>query len=89
MSGSTLKKLLIVLGTAGATTVVAGVAGLLMACYPSALQPMNFHEYGHCFATDTPKEVFGSFAIMGLIVIGPVLAIFFASRLAKKRDHTE
>lgn len=89
MSRSLVRNWLIVLGTLCVVSLLAGVAGVLMACYPSALLPINFFEYGHCFATDTPKEVFGSFAMIGLIFIGPVLAIFVVTWTMKKRDHSK
>ena len=89
MRASILKRWLIVLGTVGLAALLAGIAGVLMACYPAALLPVNFDEYGHCFATDTPREVFGSFSMIGLIFIGPVMAIFVVTWSRKNRGHTE
>jgi hypothetical protein len=57
-----------------------------MACHSSALIPANFHEYGNCHATDTPAEVFGSFAMLGLILVGPIAAVVTIVRLAKKDE---
>ena len=64
--------------------MLCGIGGLLMACYPSALVPTNYNEYGHCYATDTPKEVFGSFAVIGLVLFGPLIVILMATLFWKK-----
>jgi hypothetical protein len=67
--------------------VACGVAGLLTACRPSALIPKNFYGSGHCFASDQPVEVFGSFGILGLI-LGTVAAVAFAFIRAGRKEET-
>jgi len=83
VSYRTARYCLIGLGVVGLLSLLSGVGGLLMACRFSALIPANFHEYGNCYATDTPSEVFGSFAIIGLILVSPIAAVVTIVRLAK------
>lgn len=89
MSYRTAKYSLIGLGAVGIFTLLSGVAGLLMACRSSALIPANFHQYGNCYATDTPAEVFGSFAMIGLILAGPIAAIVTILRLTRTERGTK
>ena len=87
MSRLSFRNWLILLGTIGVMSLLSGVAGVLMACRTSALLPKNFNEYGHCDVTDDPSDVFASFAILGLIIIGPLLTIVMVSWFARKRLH--
>ena len=86
MSYRTAKYCAFGLGAAVLLSLLSGVGGLLMACHSSALLPANFHEYGNCYATDTPSEVFGSFAMIGLILVSPIAAVVTIVRLAKKDE---
>lgn len=88
MSYRTIRYCLIGLGTIAIFSLLSGVGGLLLACHSSALIPANFNEYGNCFATDTPEEVFGSFAMIGLILVSPIAAIVTIVRLTRTERGT-
>jgi hypothetical protein len=49
--------------------VIFGMLGTLLVCRPDSLFPENFQMNGQCQATDTPREVFASFAILGLLAV--------------------
>ena len=88
MSYRTARYSLIGLGAIAIFSLLSGVGGLLLACHSSALIPANFHDYGNCHATDTPAEVFGSFAMIGLILAGPIAAIVTIVRLTRTERGT-
>jgi hypothetical protein len=85
--GRMFGKVLYYAGFVIAFALVIGIAGLLTACRPSALIPANFYGSGHCFASDQPAEVFGSFGILGL-VLGTLAAVALAFIRAGRKKET-
>lgn len=67
---------------------VIAIAGVLVFCGAHAFALSAFFADGQCSASDQPKEVFGSFAIFGLIagiVLSAIWGIyrFFLALLAR------